>query len=268
MNKKLVLLKLETKKKNKKKQRQLTKNLINYIEYQDVKHDKFLKELVAKKNHKIAINSILQKQQALKIRRIKLLKAYKTFVALKNSMRFSSIKNSFTTNFFNSLHFFINKNIKIFLTLNQLNQNNYQENNKDKIKFLKKNLIKLRKYKQNKFFKEGVNILFMSTTQIQKANLLTQFISTHLSKSKKKHNLFLKFVKTTLTLFTSNKFSILKGIKIKISGRLNGRPRARNKIITIGQGVPIITLNSNIDYAESTAYTSNGTLGVKVWVCH
>jgi small subunit ribosomal protein S3 len=55
-------------------------------------------------------------------------------------------------------------------------------------------------------------------------------------------------------------------MKIKISGRLNGRPRAKHRIISIGNGVPAITLNSNIDYAESTAYTLNGTLGIKVWV--
>ena len=49
---------------------------------------------------------------------------------------------------------------------------------------------------------------------------------------------------------------------------MNGRPRAKHKIISIGNGVPAITLNSTVDYAESTAYTLNGTLGIKVWVCN
>jgi ribosomal protein S3 len=60
---------------------------------------------------------------------------------------------------------------------------------------------------------------------------------------------------------------VIKGIKIKIKGRINRRPRAKYRIITIGN-IPFMTLKSDIDYSETTAYTSNGTLGVKVWICH
>lgn len=268
---KINLIKVRSRKssKAKKKQRQLKKIIRNYVEYQNITHNNLVRNLVAKKNHNKAITSILREKQAFKTRRIKLLRFYKKFLTIRKFKQFNSVKaNSFTTKFFNSLHFFLKKNIKIFLTLHQLNKNVHQEMNKNKIKFLKKSLIKLRKYKQNEFFKEGVNILFMSTTKHQMANLLSQFVSTHLAKSKKKHNFFLKFVTTTLTLFESNPDSNIKGMKIKISGRLNGRPRARHKIITVGNGVPAITLNSNMDYAESTAYTANGTLGVKVWICN
>jgi ribosomal protein S3 len=68
-------------------------------------------------------------------------------------------------------------------------------------------------------------------------------------------------------MFGTKTFSIAKGIKIKIKGRFNGAPRAKHKIINIGNNMPVLTLNSNIDYAETTSYTSNGTFGVKVWVC-
>lgn len=268
---KINLIKVRNRKsrKTKKKQTQLVENIRNYLKYKDITHYNLVKALVAKKKHQKAMTSILRERQTLKTRRVKLLRFYKTFLTLKKFKQFDSIKaNSFTTKFFNSLHFFLNKNIKILLTLHQLNQNIHQEISKEKIKFLKKSLSKLRNYKQNEFFKEGANILFMSTTKNQMAHLLSQFISTQLAKSKKKHNFFLKFVKTALTLFESSPNSNIKGIKIKISGRLNGRPRARSKIITIGNGVPIIALNSNIDYAESTAYTANGTLGVKVWICN
>jgi ribosomal protein S3 len=268
---KISLIKVRNRKsgKIKKKQKQIRTNIRNCIKYQNITHHELVKNLVAKKNHKKAINNILRKRQTFNTRRIRLLKFYKTFLTIKKFPQFDSIQNnSFTTNFFNSLHFFLKKNIKIFLTLQQLNNNSYQEATKNKVKFFKKSLIKLRKYKQNEFFKEGVHIFFMSTTQNQMANFISQFISTHLSKSKKKRNFFLKFVKAALTLFESNPFSNIKGIKIKINGRINGRPRARHKIMTIGKGVPAITINSNINYAESTAYTSNGTLGVKVWICN
>jgi ribosomal protein S3 len=52
---------------------------------------------------------------------------------------------------------------------------------------------------------------------------------------------------------------------MSIKGRINNAARSNKKIITIGR-VPIKTINSKIDYSESTAFTSNGTIGVKVWV--
>jgi hypothetical protein len=241
------------KRKKTKKQLELEKKIKNFIKFRRKTHFRLIKNFVREKNF-----------------RTRLLNHYKAFLtANRNFKTFDSIKpNSFTTKLFNSLHFFLKKNIKIFLTLQQLNKNTQQSANKDKAKFLKKSLIKLRRYRQNEFFKEGVSILFMSTTENQMADLLSQFISTHLSKSKKKHNFFLKFLKTTLTLFENNPFSNVKGIKIRINGRLNGRPRAKHKIINIGNGVPAISLKSNINYAESTAFTANGTLGVKVWICN
>jgi ribosomal protein S3 len=267
---KINLVKIRNRKSRqiKKKHKEITRSVRNYFKYQNIKSNRFLKQNVSKENRDNVITSLLRERQTPKIRRVRLLKSYKSFLTIKNFKKFDSIEsNSFTTKFFNSIHAFLGTNIKIFLILSQLNKNIRQEINKDKIKFLKKSLIKLRKYKQNDFFKEGVNILFMSTAQQQTANLLTQFIATQLSKSKR-HNFFLRFVKTGLTLLKNNKDSNLEGIKIKIKGRLNGRPRAKHKIITIGNGVPAITLNSKIDYSESVAYTSNGTLGVKVWVCH
>jgi len=266
---KISLIKARNKKsgKIKKKQRQIRHNIRNCIKYRNVAHHELVKKLVARKNCKKAVSIVLRRKHPYSTRRIKLLKFYKSFLTIKKFTHFDSIKNnSFSTKFFNSLHFFLKKNIKIFLTLRQLNHNTYQKITKDKLKFFKKSLIKLRKYKQNEFFKEGANILFMSTTQSQMANLLSQFISTNLPKSKKKRNFFLKFVKAALTVFEKTPFSKTKGIKIAINGRINGRPRARQRVFIIGNCVPALTLNSNINYAESTAYTSNGTLGIKVWI--
>ena len=64
----------------------------------------------------------------------------------------------------------------------------------------------------------------------------------------------------------NKEFSKCKGIKIKIKGRFNGAPRARDKYILIGNGVPALTIDSKIDYAEDVSFTANGTFGVKVWI--
>jgi small subunit ribosomal protein S3 len=57
----------------------------------------------------------------------------------------------------------------------------------------------------------------------------------------------------------------VKGIKIQISGRLNGAEIARTEWIREGR-VPLHTLRADIDYAYRTAKTIYGILGVKVWV--
>ena len=57
----------------------------------------------------------------------------------------------------------------------------------------------------------------------------------------------------------------LQGIKIQISGRLNGAEIARREWIREGR-LPLQTLQANIDYSYKQAYTIYGVLGVKVWV--
>ena len=56
-----------------------------------------------------------------------------------------------------------------------------------------------------------------------------------------------------------------KGIKIKVSGRLNGAEIARNEIVSNGS-IPLQTLRSDISYALAEAHTTYGVIGVKVWI--
>nr|YP_004581346.1 ribosomal protein S3 [Schizomeris leibleinii]AEH05403.1 ribosomal protein S3 [Schizomeris leibleinii] len=57
----------------------------------------------------------------------------------------------------------------------------------------------------------------------------------------------------------------VKGIKIQVSGRLNGAEIARTEWLRDGR-VPLQTLRANIDYSYKTAKTIYGILGVKVWI--
>lgn len=56
-----------------------------------------------------------------------------------------------------------------------------------------------------------------------------------------------------------------RGIKIQVSGRLNGAEIARTETDKVGK-VPLHTLRADIDYGFATAYTIYGSVGVKVWV--
>ena len=58
------------------------------------------------------------------------------------------------------------------------------------------------------------------------------------------------------------------GIKIECSGRLGGAEMARIEKSEPAGRVPLQTLRADIDFATSTAFTTSGTVGVKVWVCH
>jgi small subunit ribosomal protein S3 len=60
-------------------------------------------------------------------------------------------------------------------------------------------------------------------------------------------------------------FAGVRGIKIQVSGRLNGAEIARSEWVRKGR-VPLHTLRAKIDYSLCTAKTIYGILGVKVWV--
>ena len=57
-----------------------------------------------------------------------------------------------------------------------------------------------------------------------------------------------------------------KGIKVVCDGRLAGSEMTRREVYRAGK-VPLSTLRSNIQFGNSTAHTTAGCIGTKVWVC-
>ena len=57
-----------------------------------------------------------------------------------------------------------------------------------------------------------------------------------------------------------------EGIKVQISGRLNGAEIARSEMLKEGR-TPLHTYRADIDYCHSEALTKVGILGIKVWIC-
>lgn len=57
-----------------------------------------------------------------------------------------------------------------------------------------------------------------------------------------------------------------EGIKVKISGRLNGAEMARDEMYKDGR-TPLHTFRADIDYALAEAHTTYGRIGIKVWIC-
>ena len=57
-----------------------------------------------------------------------------------------------------------------------------------------------------------------------------------------------------------------EGIKVQISGRLNGAEIARAEMLKEGR-TPLHTFRADIDYCKAEALTKVGLLGIKVWIC-
>lgn len=74
---------------------------------------------------------------------------------------------------------------------------------------------------------------------------------------------FRRVVKQAFSKINSN--PEVKGAKIQVSGRLDGSEIARREHIETGL-LPLQTLRERIDYAQNIAYTTYGTVGVKVWI--
>lgn len=56
-----------------------------------------------------------------------------------------------------------------------------------------------------------------------------------------------------------------QGVKVKVSGRLNGAEIARTELFKDGN-IPLQTLRANVEFAVAHAKTTYGTIGVKVWI--
>jgi ribosomal protein S3 len=128
----------------------------------------------------------------------------------------------------------------------------------------KKTFVSLQRFINTPFFKDGIELLFHVVYNKTSAHLLARFIAVQLKKIKR-HKFFLSFLKKTLSILLDSNLSKVKGIKLIVKGRLNGVPRARHKIITIGD-VPVQSISAKLDFSQTTAHNSNGSYGIKVWV--
>lgn len=200
-----------------------------------------------------------------KIQKIKKVRKLKNFYSTPNLIEFQEI-------LLNSLAVYTNNKLNIFIKLQNLNVSNKLPNNQ--IQHLKIIFKQLKKYIKNNFFKEALNILFITISKRKSAKMFADFIAEQFKLNQlktdqitisRKDNYFLSFLKQMLELLIKYELSCLKGIKIVIKGRFNKAPRAKTVNFHFGN-FALQSFNSKIDYYQSTAYTTNGTFGIKVWL--
>ena len=72
--------------------------------------------------------------------------------------------------------------------------------------------------------------------------------------------------RATKTAIASTMRMGAEGIKVQVSGRLNGAEMARSEMYKEGR-TPLHTFRADIDYAQTEALTKVGLIGIKVWIC-
>ena len=90
------------------------------------------------------------------------------------------------------------------------------------------------------------------------AELVGQNVAQQLEKKVNYRRAVKKSIQTTMSMGA-------EGIRICVSGRLNGAEIARSETFRDGR-VPLHTLRANIDYALVEANTTYGIIGIKVWI--
>jgi len=104
--------------------------------------------------------------------------------------------------------------------------------------------------------------VFIDIQEVHKPELDSQLVSESIALQLEKRVAFRRAMRKAVD--SALRFGC-KGIKVRVSGRLNGAEIARTEWYLQGQ-LPLHTLRADIDYGFSEAHTTYGVIGVKCWV--
>ena len=104
--------------------------------------------------------------------------------------------------------------------------------------------------------------VFIDIQEVHKPELDAQLVSESIALQLEKRVAFRRAMRKAVD--SALRFGC-KGIKVRVSGRLNGAEIARSEWYLQGQ-LPLHTLRADIDYGFAQAYTTYGVIGIKCWV--
>jgi small subunit ribosomal protein S3 len=102
----------------------------------------------------------------------------------------------------------------------------------------------------------------LNIAEIRKPELDAKLVAEGISQQLEKRVMFRRAMKRAVT---NTMRSGALGIKVRISGRLNGSEIARTETNREGR-VPLHTFRADIDYGLAEAQTTYGVIGIKVWI--
>ena len=127
---------------------------------------------------------------------------------------------------------------------------------------------KIRKYLNERLAKEELKKLYDKEIQInifevKKPELDANIVANNLARQIEGKIAYRRAIKMAVA---NTMRAGAEGIKVQISGRLNGAEIARSEMIKEGR-TPLHTFRADIDYCQAEALTKVGLLGLKVWIC-
>lgn len=113
-----------------------------------------------------------------------------------------------------------------------------------------------------KFIKEKVEIK-VNIVEVRNPELSAKLVAQSMAEQIEKRSPFRRTLKQAIERTMQNRQA--KGIKVAISGRLDGAEMSRTEWLSDGK-IPLHTLRADIDFAKYNAYTTYGVIGIKVWI--
>ena len=143
---------------------------------------------------------------------------------------------------------------------NKKSNNNIQNETSSVNEHEKNYDIELNSLSENEKVKQHIGIVVKQLNQpFQYASIFAKYLVSQLER---RENSVKQALNRSLKLIQNYN---IQGIKIKVSGRLNGVDMAETESILKGR-IPLSTISANIDYYQDIAQTLYGTLGVKVFI--
>lgn len=119
----------------------------------------------------------------------------------------------------------------------------------------------LKKEIKQKFLRSNQS-LTLNIHEISQPSLSAELVAQSMVEQIEKRMPFRRVLKQTIQQVDR---AGAQGVKVMVAGRLNGAEIARTEKLTSGK-IPLHTIRADIDYAQGTARTTYGAIGIKVWI--
>ncbi len=132
------------------------------------------------------------------------------------------------------------------------------------IEDLNKDIIRsLVKFRQKNKIRGSVPNVSINVLELPHGEVSAQVVGQNIAFDLERRFKFRKTIKKHLDEVKNTRG--VKGVKIKVGGRLDGAEISRSEWLISGS-LPLTTLRADIDYGEVTARTTYGAIGIKVWI--
>ncbi len=109
----------------------------------------------------------------------------------------------------------------------------------------------------------GKVALSLNVEELKRTEVSSKYIAQQIAWDLEKRIRFRRTMKKYLEQIMQNRD--VKGAKVALSGRLDGNEIARREHLSQGS-LPLATLRADIDYGTATAFTTYGTIGIRIWI--